>query len=193
MFHIATHGFSEREDIENVWYSSALSFAGIVDWMDSGIEQDTYGNGVLTADEISRMNLNGTELVVLSACNSGNSVFYGLNHIAGLHIAFAAAGVNYIVSSLWEVDDFATAVLMQLFSEGWSSGKSVEESLMKAKEKMRNMTVGEIYYYITGNDAIKSIPNEILDELLSMDPERKIFSSPYYWAGFVCYQNMLND
>ena len=64
---------------------------------------------------------------------------------------------------------------------------------MKAKEKMRNMTVGEIYYYITGNDAIKSIPNEILDELLSMDPERKIFSSPYYWAGFVCYQNMLND
>lgn len=193
MFHIATHGFSEREDIENVWYSSALSFAGIVDWMDSGIEQDTYGNGVLTADEISRMNLNGTELVVLSACNSGNSLFYGLNHIAGLHIAFAAAGVNYIVSSLWEVDDFATAVLMQLFSEGWSSGKSVEESLMKAKEKMRNMTVGEIYYYITGNDAIKSIPNEILDELLSMDSERKIFSSPYYWAGFVCYQNMLND
>ncbi|MBU5477680.1 CHAT domain-containing protein [Eubacterium sp. MSJ-13] len=59
MFHIATHGFKEREDIENVWYSSALSFAGIVDWMDSGIERGEYGNGILTADEISRLDLGG--------------------------------------------------------------------------------------------------------------------------------------
>lgn len=189
MFHIATHGFSEREEVENVWYSSALSFAGIIDWMDSGIEQGEYGNGVLTADEISRMNLRGTELVVLSACNSGNSLLYSSNHLAGLHIAFAAAGVNYIVSSLWEVDDFATAVLMQLFSEVWNTGKSVEESLLNAKRKMRSMTADEIYQYITRNDAIDSIPNEILDSILEMDSKRRIFNAPYYWAGFVCYQN----
>lgn len=191
MFHIATHGFTEREDVENVWYSSALSFAGIIDWLDSGIERGSYGNGILTADEISRLDLVGTELVVLSACNSGNSLLYSSNHLAGLHIAFAAAGVNYIVSSLWEVDDFATAVLMQLFSEEWNNGKSVESSLMEAKEKMRNMTAGEIYCYIVSNDAADSIPSEILKDILSMDSEEKIFSAPYYWAGFVCYQNML--
>nr|WP_253288930.1 CHAT domain-containing protein [Eubacterium sp. MSJ-13] len=132
-------------------------------------------------------------MVVLSACNSGNSLLYSSNHLAGLHIAFAAAGVNYIVSSLWEVDDFATAVLMQLFSEEWNNGKSVEKSLLDAKEKMRNMTAGEIYYYIARNDAIDSIPNEVLDDILSMDSERRIFDAPYYWAGFVCYQNMFKQ
>lgn len=193
MFHIATHGFSEREDIKNVWYSSALSFAGIVDWMDSGIEQGEYGNGILTADEISRMNLAGTELVVLSACNSGSSLLYSSNHIAGLHIAFAAAGVKYIVSSLWEVDDFATAVLMQLFSEGWNAGISVEGALLDAKKKMRSMTAGEIYHYIARNDAMDSVPNEVLNGILDMDPGRLLFREPYYWAGFVCYQNMLSE
>ena len=190
MFHIATHGFAEREDIENVWYSSALSFAGIIDWMDSGVEQEKYGNGILTADEISRMNLTGTELVVLSACNSGNSLLYGSNHLAGLHIAFSAAGVNYIVSSLWEVDDFATAVLFQLFSEEWNAGKSVEESLLDAKKKMRNMTVCEIYHYIISNDAVDSVPNKTLNNIMNADFEQRIFEAPYYWAGFVCYQNM---
>lgn len=109
--------------------------------------------------------------------------------VYGFFIAFAAAGVNYIVSSLWEVDDFATAVLMQLFSEVWNTGKSVEESLLNAKRKMRSMTADEIYQYITRNDAIDSIPNEILDSILEMDSKRRIFNAPYYWAGFVCYQN----
>ena len=90
---------------------------------------------------------------------------------------------------MWEVDDFATAVLMQLFSEVWNTGKSVEESLLNAKRKMRSMTADEIYQYITRNDAIDSIPNEILDSILEMDSKRRIFNAPYYWAGFVCYQN----
>ncbi len=189
LFHIATHGFSEREGVDNVWYSSALSFAGIIDWLDSGVEQNVYGNGILTADEISRIDLNGTELVVLSACNSGNSLLDQTNHLAGLHIAFAAAGVQYIISSLWEVDDFATAVLMQLFYEEWNQKKSVEESLLNAKEKIRLMTANEIYRYIMEKNAVSSIPSSVLENFLKLDSQQQIFSSPYYWAGFVCYKN----
>lgn len=190
MFHIATHGFSEREGVEDVWYSSALSFAGIIDWLDSGIEHDLYGNGILTADEISRMNLKGTDLVVLSACNSGNSLFYGTNHLAGLHIAFATAGVQYIVSSLWKVDDFATAILMQLFTEEWTDGKPVEIALYNAKKKMQIMTVEEIYKYIISNDESDSIPAEILENLKRMGQGNILFAHPYYWDGFICYQNL---
>ena len=192
MFHIATHGFSQRDDMRNVWYSSALSFAGIIDWMDSGVEQGTYGNGILTADEISRMDLKGTELVVLSACNSGNSLLYSSNHLAGLHIAFAAAGVNYIISSLWEVDDFATAILMQLFAKEWNAGKTVEESLLNAKRKLRIMTVEDVYQHIIQNGAIDSIPGDMPETLRTLDQTKQIFRAPYYWAGFVCYQNMIH-
>lgn len=190
LFHIATHGFSQREGVDNVWYASALSFAGIVDWLDSGVEQSAYGNGILTADEISRIELKGTELVVLSACNSGNSLLDDTNHLAGLHIAFAAAGVRYIISSLWEVDDLATAVLMQLFYEEWNSKKSVEEALLNAKNKIRFMTANEIYQYIIQKDAASVIPEEMLENFLKIDSQQQIFSHPYYWAGFVCYKNL---
>ena len=55
------------------------------------------------------------------------------------------------------------------------------------------MTAGEIYHYIARNDAMDSVPNEVLNGILDMDPGRLLFREPYYWAGFVCYQNMLSE
>lgn len=61
------------------------------------------------------MDLRGTEIAVLSACGSGKSIFSLHKQQIGLHVAFGVAGVRYIISALWAVDDFPTAVLMNFF------------------------------------------------------------------------------
>ena len=69
--HIATHGYFDMENQDISLYSSWLAFTGIKNWYRTGVENPVYGNGLLTADEVSRMDLTSTKLVVLSSCMSG--------------------------------------------------------------------------------------------------------------------------
>lgn len=188
--HIATHGFQNMDidKTENAWYAASLSFAGIIDWMDSGVEVAPYGNGILTAAEIARMNLQGTELVVLSACHSGNSEFVGFEQQVGLHIAFGAAGVRYIVASLWALDDFATAVFMQMLCRIWKMTDNLPLALGRAKKFMKNLSVSQIKNNFLTQNLREKEKQQILKSLENYPEDYKYFSSPYYWAGFLCYQ-----
>ncbi len=188
--HIATHGIRLQEE-KNPWYESTLAFSGMVDFLRTGKEQSGYGNGILTADEISRMKLDGTELAVLSACNSGNSIFSKLEQQTGLHIAFGAAGVKYVVSSLWEADDLAAAFFMFYFYEEIKKKASVPRALHTARRSLRNMTVGDVKKLSAWEPEF--FQNAEVRERLSFTgvPEGyRLYSYPYYWAGFVCYQFM---
>lgn len=188
--HIATHGFNQGSGC-SAWYDSMLAFSGAQDFLNYGGSMAGYGNGFLSAEEISKINLSGTEAVVLSACGSGSSIFSKYKHQTGLHIAFSVAGVKYVVSALWEVDDFPTAVLMSYFYENMREGIQVPAALAKAKRQLRNTSV-EVLMELVNRDKniMPDSYNELLSTLSKLPAEYCCYSSPWYWGSFICTRAM---
>ncbi len=95
-------------------------------------------DGILTALEVTALDLQNTNLVVLSACSTGLGNVHNTEGVFGLQRAFKLAGVDYVVASLWAVDDTATKELMVLFYENLLRKKQdPATALRNAKEKLR--------------------------------------------------------
>ena len=191
--HIATHGYYDlSEDISSM-YSSCLLFAGVCNWIRDGKISSVYGNGLLTADEISRLNFKNVELVVLSSCLSGMSDMSLNKGFQGMIGAFSAAGVHYVISHLWEADDFGTAVFMDAFYYQYAvKHVSPPIALNLAKTYMRNVTIGDLrnkhwFDQIRMIDSDENLSKRIL-EYEKLDDELRPFKSEAYWGGFTCYQ-----
>lgn len=158
IIHLATHGFFWDNDVankrayvnflnksnfqkltseENAMLRSGLVFSGANVGLMGNPLPDDVEDGVLTAKEISNMNLDNVDLVVMSACESG----LGENTsegVFGLQRGFKLAGANSLLMSLWKVNDKATSELMIEFYKHYLSGKSKQESLRLAQLKLRN-------------------------------------------------------
>ena len=94
-------------------------------------------DGILTAQEISHLDLRGLDLVVLSACQTGLGDIASGEGVFGLQRGFKSAGAKTIVMSLWKVDDNATMDLMVSFYGYYLKGMSKEESFRQAREELR--------------------------------------------------------
>lgn len=92
-------------------------------------------DGIFLAEEITKLNLNGTTLVVLSACDSGNGIFDDIEGTLGLVTAFKIAGAKTVIASLSKVDDDAASEMMSEFY-----------NRMAGKESMHNAFVNTINY-----------------------------------------------
>ena len=96
-------------------------------------------DGILTADEISRMDLSGTSLVVLSACETALGDIDDTEGVLGLQRAFKKAGVDNVVMSLWPVGDKQTAMLMNCFYENLQRNSSINDALQDAMREVRSV------------------------------------------------------
>ena len=157
VLHIATHGFfdpyekEKPQDLDRMMLVDVQKFRYVPNPLRrSGLilaggnrtwkgEEPIAGleDGILTALEISEMNLQNTELVVLSACETGRGDIKGGEGVFGLQRAFKLAGVKTIIMSLWNVDDKATSELMQLFYSKWINGMDKRESFRTAQQEIK--------------------------------------------------------
>lgn len=120
---------------ENPLIRSGLAFSG-ANQLTGGRDED----GVLTALEASRLNLQGTRLIVLSACETGVGEVMNGEGVFGLRRAFQLAGAKSQVLSLWKVDDRATAQLMADFYKQLSKGTGKSTALHNAATAIANDT-----------------------------------------------------
>lgn len=192
--HIATHGSYDLSGRSaNGMYSSCLLFAGVCNWLKSGAVSKRFGNGMITADEVSRLDLRSVDLVVLSSCLSGMndvSVNKGFHGMIG---AFAAAGVRFVISHLWEANDFTSAILMDAFYFYYIEKKlSPQASLKSAKAYLRQVSIGQLRqdhwfdHTRRGNADLKT--QRLIAQYEAMDDRVRPFKSEAYWGGYSCYQ-----
>jgi CHAT domain-containing protein len=137
--HLATHGFflenstadkPDKTKIENPLLRSGLAFAGAN--RRSGDKDD----GILTALEASGLNLWGTKLVVLSACDTGLGEIHNGEGVYGLRRSFVLAGAESVVMSMWPVSDFVTRELMTNYYKNLKKGMGRGEALRQVQLEM---------------------------------------------------------
>lgn len=122
---------------KNPLMRSGLAFAGANDvWKTSAGTTDSE-DGVLTAQEVTQMDLRKTRLVVLSACETGLGDIKGSEGVYGLQRSFKMAGVQFLIMSLWQVPDKETGEFMLLFYEKLVKTKDTRAAFSSAQKVMR--------------------------------------------------------
>jgi CHAT domain-containing protein/Tfp pilus assembly protein PilF len=157
--HVAAHGFflggtcpSSNVEVtgENPLLLSGLALAG-------ANRRESSEDGIVTAEEIASLDLNGVEWAVLSACETGVGKFLAGEGVFGLRRAFQVAGTRTVITSLWPVSDDAT--------EYWMA------SLYRKR-------------FVNHLDTAQSVRAASL-ETLARRRERGLSTHPFYWAGFI--------
>lgn len=155
--HIATHGFfvkdvqNDNSQVfsvplnninENVLLRSGLLLAN------AGKAESNMGadNGILTAYEAMNLDLANTDLVVLSACETGLGDIMAGEGVYGLQRSFEVAGAKAVIMSLWKVDDTATQLLMTSFYKNWITTKDKVKSFGMAQKALK-AKYPEPYYW----------------------------------------------
>ena len=164
ILHIATHGFtiSSQAQYDNSNFAQSVSgftpnnsymlwtglvFAGgNLTWRGEQIP-DGVEDGILTADEISRLDLSNTELVVLSACETARGHIDPIEGVWGLQRAFKQAGVKTILMTLWKVSDSVTAMFMEQFYKHLMRGKTVRQSVKMAQDYLISNGASDPFYW----------------------------------------------
>ncbi len=152
ILHIATHGFFLQEaastatkaesktsatraisaniKIENPLLRSGLALAG------ANLDRGSDDDGILTALEAAGLNLWGTKLVTLSACDTGVGEVKNGDGVYGLRRSFVLAGAETLVMSLWPVSDTVTRELMTAYYKELRQGLGRSEALRKVQLQM---------------------------------------------------------
>ena len=133
---------------------SGLALAGANRRAAAGPDDD---DGILTAEEVTGLNLDGVEWAVLSACDTGLGEVKVGEGVFGLRRAFQVAGVRTVIMSLWSVEDQATL------------------------EWMRALYVGRLQKKLSTADATREASLTVLRARRA----RGLSTHPYYWGGFV--------
>ena len=165
ILHLATHGFymADSQAKKSHFYTSnpltstyisnevsPLKRAGLLlaggnkAWTGEPVP-DGVEDGILTAEEISTLDLRNCDVVVLSACETGLGEITD-EGVYGLQRAFKNAGVNTIIMSLWEVDDDATSFMMQSFYRNLLKGMEKKDAFEASQKDLKKKYTDPRYW-----------------------------------------------
>ena len=142
ILHFATHGFFSTQNLLGVKSKVKVNQTNL-ELAQSGLvlaNANTLGReeALLSAYEISELDLNNTELVVLSACETGLGQVYEYEGVYGLQRAFKIAGAEYIIMSLWQVSDYETKAFMTEFYKNYLNNNStIPEAFYQTQREMK--------------------------------------------------------
>jgi len=161
IFHIATHGFykdvagsnavsemteNEAELSQNPLMKTGLLLTGAGDVLSKTNYNYNIESGILTAYEAMSLNLDKTDLVVLSACETGLGEIANGEGVYGLQRAFLVAGAKTLIMSMFKVDDDATQKLILNFYRKWLTTNNLRQSFVDAKKELRTEYADPIYW-----------------------------------------------
>lgn len=161
VFHIATHGFftpadehkvsdqialSESQAAQNPLLRTGLLLAGAGDVLSKTTYNYNLESGILTAYEAMNLNLDQTDLVVLSACETGRGELAIGEGVYGLQRAFIVAGAKTLIMSMFKVNDEATQKLMVKFYKRWLETGNKRKAFVDAKKEIRTEYHDPIYW-----------------------------------------------
>lgn len=161
LMHIATHGYfladadlqggdamgvNAESAKDNPLLRSGLILAGAKSKQNSDVDLSGNDNGILTAYEAMNLDLVGTDLIVMSACETGLGDVKSGEGVYGLQRAFLVAGANAMIMSLWKVDDAATQQLMTNFYTNWTKSGNKLKAFKQAQQQLM-LKYKEPYYW----------------------------------------------
>lgn len=193
LLHIATHGFyidskglqHNRFAFMPQIYVNGLRHSEDIALSHSGLlmahvhPTKRNNDGVLTAKEISLLDLRTIDLAVLSACQTGIGDIDG-EGVFGLQRGFKKAGVQSMLLSLWKVNDHATQLLMQQFYANLMAGMNCKDALNAAQHFLREYTVSSTKPVQQSNTK-----NKRWRHSKQAQPNTHPYNNPRFWAAFV--------
>ncbi len=216
ILHIATHGYfltienlkplkdtpfsqldslhrAGMQNVQNPLLRAGLAFAGANTALNGGRLPAAAEDGILTAQDVATfLDLSATELVVLSACESGLGEVKLGESVHGLRHAFLQTGAKSLIVSLWAVSDISTAILMgQFYHYYLEKKKPVGEALELAKRYVCNLTVGEMRDTWLTDEKIEYVgqytveSQKKLKKLCDKSDDYKPYRHPKYWGAFI--------
>lgn len=193
--HVATHGFFAAESVKSILdaepsrgYGNSMTLeeeiTGLAPSLLCGLclagsnlpREGREDKGVITAEEIQGLDLDGCQLAVLSACESNVGLVREGQGIMSLQRALAIAGARGSVTTLWKVDDQATKLFFKEFYRRlWEDGMSPPAALRSVKLSMLHRRI------LPENEGTRRGPREPRNlKELPLD-----YSHPFFWASFV--------
>lgn len=127
------HGGQLHHARDNPLLRCGLLLAGVEDWRRGTQTPVEFGNGILTAEDVTGMALIDTDIVVLSACETGLGRAHAGEGVYGFRRSFVIAGARTLILSLWRADDQATEFLMKMFYFNLKAGMGKAAALRAAQ------------------------------------------------------------
>lgn len=147
ILHIATHGEFDQLSKADSYLKAKLIFAGAADAQPFSMsDYAKYEDGFLTAYEVTQLDLLQTNLVVLSACETGAGELQSGEGVWGLQRAFQLAGAKTVMGSLWKISDEATVTFMEAFYRKYLNGSGINTSYMEGMEAAREIYPHPYYW-----------------------------------------------
>jgi tetratricopeptide (TPR) repeat protein len=179
--------------MENPMLRSGLALAGANSFLRGATLPPEAEDGLMTAEDVTGLDLLDTELVVLSACDTGLGDIHAGEGVFGLRRAFIVAGAKTLVMSLWKVPDLATSFLMDRFYDNLLTRRMDRDlALTEAQRFTRDASVGQLKQEwlspamierLAGGDAEA---RRRLEALAARSDDHRPFESPFYWGAFIC-------